>query len=94
MTLRQPHIVDVKRDLDGQIRGYIVSRNSQLLVVREFDGFVPAGFVALPTSTVVDLLINEQWTGMIASEGHAELAVVHLQRASMLDPKSFDLPWG
>tara|TARA_R110002073_G_C9430241_1_gene576657 strand:- start:660 stop:1196 length:537 start_codon:yes stop_codon:yes gene_type:complete len=76
MTLRPPHIVDVKRDLVGQIRGYVVSRNSQLTVVREFDGFAPGGFVALPTSMVVDLTINEPWTGMIASEGHIELAAI------------------
>ena len=76
MTLRPPHIVDVKRDLDGQIRGYVVSRNSQLTILREFDGFTPGGFVALPTSTVADLVINEPWTGMIASEGHADFATI------------------
>ena len=74
MTLRPPHIIDVKREFEGQIRGYVVSRNSQLIVVREFDGFTPAGFIALPSSTVADLIVNEAWTGMIASEGHAELA--------------------
>lgn len=74
MPLRPPHIVDVKRKYDADIRGYIVSRNSQLIVIREFVGFDPGGFVALPTSTVVELLINEPWTGMIASEGHADLA--------------------
>jgi len=74
MVLRLPHIVDVKRKCGTQLRGYTVSRNSQLIVVLEFDGFTPGGFVALPTSTVVDLVVNEPWTGMIASEGHAELA--------------------
>lgn len=74
MPLRPPHVVDVKRRYDAGIRGYVVSRNSQLIVVREFNGFDPGGFVALPTSTVVELVINEPWTRMIASEGHAELA--------------------
>ncbi|WP_231741154.1 hypothetical protein [Thalassoglobus neptunius] len=76
MALRPPHIVNVKREVDGAIRGYVVARNSQLTVVREFDGFAPAGFVALPSSTVADLTINEAWTRMIASEGHAELATI------------------
>ncbi|MBI1246908.1 hypothetical protein GC197_03580 [bacterium] len=69
-----PHIIDVKRKTGEQVYGYLLSRNSKLVVVREFDGFLPAGFVAMPTSTVVDLLINEPWTRMIAAEGHANFA--------------------
>lgn len=74
MVLRRPHIIDVKRKYAAQIRGYLVAQNSQLVVVREFEGFRPGGFFALPSSTIVDLVVNEPWTGMIASEGHEELA--------------------
>lgn len=74
MTLSSPHIIDVKRKMEGQIRGYLLSRNSQLTVVRDFDGFSPAGCVAMPSSTVADLVINEPWTKMIAAEGHAGIS--------------------
>jgi hypothetical protein len=74
MTVRSPHIIDVKRIIEGQIRGYLLSRNSQLIVVREFDGFLPAGYVAMPSSIVTELVINEPWTQMIAVEGHAGIA--------------------
>lgn len=76
MTLHPPHIVDVKREMEGQVRGYILSRNSQLVVVREFDGFSPAGFIAMPSSTITDLVISEPWTRMIAAEGYTNYAEI------------------
>ena len=74
MSLRLPHIVDVRRPFGNEIRGYVLERNSQVLVIREFDGFLPDGFAVLPSSTVTELSINERWTEMIASEGHSSLA--------------------
>lgn len=76
MSLRPPHIIDVKRDFGRRIYGYIVARNPHVIVLREFDGFSPGGFVVVPGSTVNELSINERWTDMIRSEGHASLESV------------------
>jgi hypothetical protein len=76
MTLQSPQIVDVKRRFGGEIRGYVVSRNSQLVVIREFNGFSPGGFVVIPASTIDALEINEPWSRMLASEGHATLSSI------------------
>lgn len=74
MSLRPPDIVDVRRSFESAIRGYVLVRSSQLVVIREFDGFLPDGLTVLPSNTVTELTINERWTEMIACEGHASLA--------------------
>lgn len=74
MSLRPPHIIDVRRPFESAIRGYVLVRSSQLVVIREFDGFLPDGLTVLPSNTVTELTINERWTEMIACEGHASLA--------------------
>jgi len=74
MQLRLPHIVDVRRPYDGEIRGYVVARNTHCIVIRELNGFLTDGFVVLPASSVTELVINETWTEMIAAEGHSSVA--------------------
>ncbi|WP_162273272.1 hypothetical protein [Rubripirellula obstinata] len=71
-----PQIVDVKRPFGASIRGYVLTRNTQCVVIREFDGFMPDGFTVLPASTVSELLVNERWSEMLAKEGHSDLAAV------------------
>lgn len=74
MSLRPPHIVDVRRPFGSEIRGYVLVHTSQVVVIREFDGFLPDGLTVLPRCTVTELTINERWTEMIAREGFASLA--------------------
>ncbi len=72
-SLLPPHCVEVKRDFGQTIRGYIL-KNSNLVVLRRFQGFSPAGLCVVPKSDVNELLINEKWTHMIRDEGHAHFA--------------------
>lgn len=74
MSPRAAYIVDVRRPFGSEIRGYVLVHSSQVVVIREFDGFLPDGFAVFPSNTVTELTINECWTEMIAIEGHSSLA--------------------
>jgi hypothetical protein len=66
--------VHVKRDFPEAIHGYVLAANDQLVLMREFSGFRPGGFVALRKADVRELTLDEKWTEMMASEGFARLA--------------------
>ena len=74
MTLRHPHIIEPKRKFGAGVSGYLLRKTTSLVILRRFDGFVPAGYIVLRRADVVELTINEKWTQMINSEGHAHLA--------------------
>ena len=72
-TLLPPHFVDVKRDFGLHVCGYLL-KNSNLVVLRRFEGFSPAGISVVRKCDVNDLFIDEKWTQMIRDEGHAHFA--------------------
>ena len=70
--LRPPHFVEAKRGFGKKVGGYLL-KHANLIVLRRFERFSPAGLTVVRRSDVSELLINEKWTHMIRDEGHARL---------------------